>query len=279
MQKRNTKFYRPAKVIAITGGKGGIGKTSIAINLSIALAAMSQKVMLLDADLGLANVDLMLGLRTINNISDVLNEKCTLQDAILTGPKNIQIIPSGSGDMQMASISYTQIANLVNTVSEISAPPNYLLIDTAAGIAESVIGFAAAADEIFVIVCNEPASIADAYALIKVLNKQFSIHRFRVITNKIREIGESAEVFAKLTRVADKFLDISLTLVGSIPEDKFMSKSIRQAKALIIQYPYSASATAFYEIAKNIIKLPAQQLLNGNIQFFQKQLLVGVEEN
>jgi flagellar biosynthesis protein FlhG len=275
MQEQVVNSYGLSKVLAITGGKGGIGKTNIAINLSVALAGMSQKVMLLDADMGLSNVDVMLGIKAKNNISDVLSGKCKLEEIIILGPNNINVIPSSSGNIHMASLGYKEIGGLINMFSTLENKPNYLIIDTAAGITESVVGFAAAADEIVIVVCNEPTSIADAYALIKLLNKQFNIHRFRVITNKIKRIGESEEVFAKLTRVADKFLNVSIVHLGAIPEDKFMEKSVRKAKPVVTEYPYSLGTKAFYDIARNIMNFPMISLMTGNMQFFPKQLVTG----
>lgn len=273
MQEQEVKNYRPAKVLAITGGKGGIGKTNIAINLSVALAGLSQKVMLFDADMGLANVDVMLGIRAKRNISDVLAGTCSIEEVMVTGPNNIDIIPSCSGKMQLATIGYREISGLIDMLSSLTTRPNYLIIDTAAGITESVVGFAAAADEVIIVVCNEPTSIADAYALIKLLNKQFNIHKFRVITNKIKKIGESSEVFAKLTRVTDKFLHVSISLLGMIPEDKYMEKAVRKAKSVIIEYPYSLGTKAFYDISRNIMKLSVTNKTTGNMQFYRKQLL------
>jgi flagellar biosynthesis protein FlhG len=275
MQEQIANSYRPSKVLAITGGKGGIGKTNIAINLSVALAGMSQNVVLLDADMGLANIDVMLGIKAKNNLSDVLSGQCKLEEIIITGPNNINIIPSSSGNIHMASLGYKEIGGLIDTLSSLENKPNYLIIDTAAGITESVVGFAAAADEIIVVVCNEPSSIADAYALIKLLNKQFNIHKFRVITNKMKKVGENDEVFAKLTRVTDKFLNISIVNLGSIPEDKFMEKSVRKSKSVVTEYPYSLGTKAFYDIARNIMNLPIVNTVTGNMQFFQKQLVEG----
>ena len=225
--------------------------------------------------MGLANIDIMLGIKSNNNLSDLLSGKCNLEDIMVTGPNNIKIVPSTSGNMKMASLGYLEVSGLINALSQVEDKPNYLLIDTAAGISEHVVGFAAAADEVIVVVCNEPTSIADAYALIKLLNKKFNIHKFRVITNKIRKTGESEEVFAKLTRVAEQFLDVSIVHIGSIPEDKFMNKAIRKTKAVITEYPYSVAAKAFSEVANNIMSFPAVHDIAGKIQFFQQQLVEG----
>ena len=275
MQLQNGNFKKMAKVLAVTGGKGGIGKTSIAINLAVTLAGMSQNVMLLDADMGLANVDVMLGIKTKNTVCDVLAGKCRLEDVVVQGPNGISIIPASSGNMKMASLGYVEISGLINAFSQMNTVPNYLLIDTAAGITECVMGFAAAADEIIVVVCNEPTSVADAYALIKLLNKHFCVHKFRIVINKVRETGESEEVFAKLIKVTDKFLNVSVTLVGSVPEDKFMKQSIRKAKSIVTEYPYSLGTGAFHEIARNIMNLPTSHRVTGHMQFFQPQLVEG----
>jgi flagellar biosynthesis protein FlhG len=264
-----------SKVIAVTGGKGGIGKTSIAVNLSIALAHYSQKVMLLDADLGLANVDVLLNLQPKKNLQHVLANLCSLDEVIISGPRNISIVPACSGNLHMAKCGFNEVSGLMQLFSQLEFTPNILVIDTSAGITENVIGLSCASDEVIIILCNEPPAITDAYALIKVLNTEYKIHKFRIITNKVNSIGESQELFAKLTRVTDKFLNVGLLLTGHIPEDKFMGRAVCRQRAVIECYPHSASSKAIFDIARKVISWPQRSRLSGGINFFQGSLMNG----
>ena len=264
------------RVLAVTGGKGGIGKTNIAINLSIALSLMSQKVMLLDADFGLANVDVLLNLQSNGNLVDLMLNEYSLDDIILHGPNNIKIIPASSGSQDLVAMDHLQLYGLVEKIAHYPDKPDVLVIDTAAGISNSVIGLTITSDEIIVVICNEPASIADAYALIKLLNRQHKINKFRIIANKVRSKEESQEVFAKLTKVADKFLDVSLCLIGAIPMDKYIERSILKRKAVVCCYPNSKAAMAFFDIAKKILSWPRDNHLPGKMCFYQQNVVSGI---
>ena len=162
---------RPVKVIAVTGGKGGVGKTNVAANLGLCLATQGREVMLLDADFGLANVDVLLGLHPRFNLSHVLRGECNLEDVIVTGPRGLQVVPAASGVRQMAELSVGEHAGLIRAFSDLYHNLDVLIIDTAAGISDSVMTFSHAAHHVLVVVCDEPASITDAYALIKVLSR------------------------------------------------------------------------------------------------------------
>jgi len=161
---------RPVKVIAVTGGKGGVGKTNLSINLSIALAELRRRVVLLDADLGLANVDVLLGLKAQYNLADVLDGSKRLQDVMLNGPAGIKVVPASSGVQQMTSLSPQEHAALIYAFNELADQLDVLMIDTAAGISDTVLSFVQAAQEVIIVVCDEPSSITDAYALMKLLN-------------------------------------------------------------------------------------------------------------
>ncbi|HSB95554.1 MAG TPA: P-loop NTPase, partial [Spongiibacteraceae bacterium] len=188
----------PVQVIAVTGGKGGVGKTSVSVNLSVALAQMGRRVALLDADLGLANVDIMLGLNAKHNLEDVLAGTYSLLDIMLQGPGGIRIIPASSGTQHMSQLSALEHAGLIHAFSEISEQIDVLIIDTAAGISDSVISFVRAAQEVLVVVCDEPSSITDAYALMKLLNRDYGVSRFRVLANMTRTAQEGQNLFNKL---------------------------------------------------------------------------------
>jgi flagellar biosynthesis protein FlhG len=221
---------KPVNVIAVTGGKGGVGKSSISVNLAVALCQLGHKVMLLDADLGLVNVDIMLGLQTKQNLADVLNGDCELRDIILQGPYGLQMVPASSGTKSMAELSSIQRAGIIQVFSDIGHNLDFLIIDTAAGITDMVINFIQAAQEVLAVVCDEPTSITDVYALMKVLNKQHKIVRFHVPANMIQTSQESRELFATLSGVCNRFLDVTLNYLGSIPFDDNVRLSVKKTK-------------------------------------------------
>ena len=212
---RMLKPAQPVRVIAVTSGKGGVGKTTISVNLSVAMAMAGRRVMLLDGDLGLANVDVMLGLQPSFNLAHVLAGTCTLEETLLEGPGGVMIVPAASGKQHMAELTSTQHAGLVRAFSELNRPLDTLIVDTAAGIAGSVITFSQASQQVIVVVTNDPASLTDAYALIKVLNRDHGINRVQVLANMATNSGEVKEIYENLRRVAERFLDVTLSFMGS----------------------------------------------------------------
>ena len=171
---------RPVKVIAVTGGKGGVGKTTVSANLAVSIAAQGRDVMLVDADLGLANVDVVLGLHTRFHFGHVINGECALEDAIVTGPHGLQIVPAASGIKRMATLTPAEHAGIIRAFSDLYHQVEVLVVDTAAGLHDSVMTFSQAAHHVVVVVCDEPASITDAYALIKVLSREHGVSRFQI---------------------------------------------------------------------------------------------------
>src|SRR6202051_3530216 len=175
---------RPVKVIAVTGGKGGVGKTTVSANLAVSIAAQGRDVMLVDADLGLANVDVILGLHTRFHLGHVIKGECSLEDAIVTGPHGLQIVPAASGMKLMANLSEAEHAGIIRAFSDLYHPVEVLVVDTAAGLQDSVTTFTQAAHHVVVVVCDEPASITDAYALIKELSGDHGGHRCHVLAHR-----------------------------------------------------------------------------------------------
>lgn len=266
---------KAVQVIAVTGGKGGVGKTSVSVNLAIALSALGKKVLLLDADLGLANVDIMLGITAKRNLKDVLDGHCDLMDILVEGPKGIKIVPASSGTQDMVNMNSQQHAGLISAFSHIGSNIDTLIIDTAAGISDSVLSFINAAQETLMVVCNEPTSITDAYALIKLLNQEYGQHRFSILANMIKTNQEGRELFAKLTNVTDRFLDVALQYTGYIPFDEAMRKSIRVQNAVIEQYPKSKSAMAFKDLSQKVANWPLPSTPRGRLEFFVERLVQG----
>ncbi|MCW8878797.1 MAG: MinD/ParA family protein [Kangiellaceae bacterium] len=268
-----TTSGKPVKVIAVTGGKGGVGKTNVSVNLSIALSQLGYKVMLLDADLGLANVDVMLGVRSEKNLSHVLSGKCDLRDIVVHGPAGLQIVPASSGTQNMAELSPMEHAGIIQAFSEIGHNLDFLIVDTAAGITDMVVSFTRAAQDILTVVCDEPTSITDAYALMKVLNQDHRIVKFHVLANMVRTSQEGRELFAKLSGVCNRFLDVTLDYVGSVPFDENVRKSVKKQKALVEAFPRSPASIAMKSLAKKIQQWPMPTDASGHIEFFMERLV------
>ncbi len=264
---------RPVKVISVTGGKGGVGKTSVTVNLAVALAEQGHAVMLLDADLGLANIDVMLGLKADRNLSHVIAGECDIQDILLEGPGGIKIVPASSGTQAMAQLSPAEHAGLIRAFSQISHEIDYLLIDTAAGISDTVISFTQASQEVLFVVCDEPTSLTDAYALMKILNRDHKLTRFRLVANMVRTPQEGRDLFAKLTRVTEKYLDLTLDYCGAIPFDENVRKAIRKQKPVIEAFPRSPASLAYRQLVKKVEAWPVPQAPGGHIEFFMERLV------
>ena len=264
---------RAVQVIAVTGGKGGVGKSNISVNLSMALADMNRRVVLLDADLGLANVDVLLGIRAKRTLADVLSGECSLRDILVTGPSGIRIVPASSGVQQMASLSTQQHAALINVFSELDEQIDVMVVDTAAGISDTVISFVRASQEVLVVVCDEPSSITDAYALIKVLNKEHGLVRFRVVANMTRSVQEGRNLFNKLNSTCEKFLDATLHYMGHVPFDDSVHRAIQKQKALLEFAPRSKAAQAVRQLAQKVDVWPRVNKPGGHLEFFVERLL------
>ncbi len=264
---------RPVKVLAVTGGKGGVGKTTVSANLAVSIAAQGRDVMLVDADLGLANVDVVLGLRTRFHLGHVLNGECRLEDAIVTGPHGLQIVPAASGSRQMANLSQFEHAGLIRAFSDLYHRIDVLIVDTAAGLHESVVTFSQAAQHVLVVVCDEPASITDAYGLIKVLSRDHGVQRFQLLANQTRRAGEGPELFKKIQRVCDRFLDVALEFAGSIPYDDYMRRAVQRQTAVVDAYPSSISSQALKNLALKADKWSVPRGARGHLEFFVERMV------
>ena len=270
--KRMTNV-RPVKVISVTGGKGGVGKTSVTVNLAVALAEQGHSVMLMDADLGLANIDVMLGLKPHKNLSHVLSGEAEITDILVEGPGGIQIVPASSGTQAMSQLSPAEHAGLIQAFSQIGQQIDYLIIDTAAGISDTVVSFTQASQDILFVVCDEPTSLTDAYALMKVLNKDYRLNRFRVLANQVRSPAEGREVFQRLARVCERFLDVTLDYVGSVPFDEHLRKAIKKQRAVMELFPRSPASMALRQLAKKVETWPLPVAPGGHIEFFMERLV------
>ena len=270
---RTLSRNKPVKVIAVTAGKGGVGKSNVSVNLAVSLAQQNKNVMLLDADLGLANIDIMLGLHTRYNLSHVIQGICHLSDIILQGPNGIRVIPAASGTEFMTQLSTLEHAGIINAFNELTDDLDYMIIDTAAGISDTVLSFTRSAQELIVVVCDEPTSLTDAYALIKVMSKRYEWKHFHVLANMVRHIKDGRELYNKLFRVSEQFLDVQLDYLGAIPFDEHVHKAVKKQKPVLIAYPDSAASASLRELGTNVNNWSFKSAVGGNTSFFIERLV------
>lgn len=263
----------PGRVIAIASGKGGVGKTSVAVNLAMCFARSGKETLLLDADLGLANVDILLGLNCQRNLSHVLRGECTLEQIVVEAASGLKVIPAASGIREMASLSVIEQAGLIRSFNELNQGIDVMIVDAAAGISENVLVFARACQDTIIVVCDEPASITDAYALMKILSRENGVSHFRILSNRVPDAAAGRDLFAKLARVTDRFLNVSLDYMGAVPEDNYLRRAVRMQRPVVDMYPGSSSAQAFRKLAQSVDRWQGRQSANGNLQFFLERLL------
>jgi flagellar biosynthesis protein FlhG len=265
---------QPVQVIAVTGGKGGVGKTSVAVNLSTALAQLKRRVVLLDGDLGLANADVFLGLSPRYTLEHVLSGERTLDEVLLTARQGFQLIPAAAGAPKLAQMGVAEHLGLVRAFSALATRLDVLVVDTAAGLSHSVLQFSQAAQQVVVVVCDEPASITDAYAIVKVLSRDHGVKRLRVLANQIRAPGTGAELFQRFERVTSRFLeDVTLEFAGEIPDDDHLRRAIRSQRSVLEEAPSSPAAKAFRKLAAQVERWPVAEGPRGNIEFFVERLV------
>lgn len=265
---------KPVRTLAVTGGKGGVGKSSVSVNLGIALADLGQRALLLDADLGLANVDVLLGLSPRYTLADLVAGRCGLEDVLVEGPGSLLIVPAASGRRHMAELRPIEHAGLVHMFDELQRELDVMLIDTAAGITDSVLTFCQAAQDAVVVVCDEPASITDAYALIKVLCRERGVDRVQVVANMVRGANEGRALYEKLARVCERFIgDVSLNYLGAVPHCDWLRMSVQRQQAVVRAYPGSPSARALVEIARRAARWEAPAAPRGHVEFFVERML------
>lgn len=245
-----------AKVITVTSGKGGVGKSSISVNLAIQLSRMGKRVVIFDADFGLANIEIMLGLHPKFNLADMMYRGKSLNDIIMYGPENVGFISGGSGIQELANLSRDQVITLIQKLSELDDYADVIIVDTGAGISDTVLEFVAASEEVLLVATPEPTSITDAYALLKTLNKKASYRPektvVKMIANQVHGNRDAKELFEKLGLVVSKFLDIEVEYLGSVPYDHNMQKAIMKQSPISILDPLSNTARALNKIANQL---------------------------
>jgi flagellar biosynthesis protein FlhG len=268
--------HRTPLALCVTSGKGGVGKTNVVANLAYAFTQLGKKVLILDADLGLANIDVLLGLTPRYTIEHLFTGEKTFSEILIDGPGGMSILPASSGVFEMAHLEDHQKLFLLNEVDLFAGKIDLLLIDTGAGISSNVLYFNLAAQESIVVITPEPTSMTDAYALIKVLSTRHQKRHFTVLVNQAPGPGEALEVFKRLARVIDRFLGtLSIRYLGHVPMDEKLRAAVKLQRAVTELYPKAPSSRSFHELARLLAEVPLREADQGQIQFFWRRLLQG----
>jgi len=265
-----------APVVAITSGKGGVGKTNVVANLAVLLALSNKRVMVIDADLGLANLDLFLGVRPRYTLADFLTGQVTLNEIIISNRNGILLLPGACGVQEVTALRHDQKIALLTELDALRHEVDLVLLDTGSGISDAVTYFASSAQEILVVVTPEPSSRTDAYALIKVLASGYHEKRFHILANKVADKAEARQLFDALSGTALQFLNASLDLFGWIPHDPRLMQVVVRSQLIVTEAPDAPSAKAFTAITERLIELTSARIrMKGNPQFFFRRMLEG----
>lgn len=268
-QELEASHERAAKVITVTSGKGGVGKTSLSVNLAIQLGRLGKRVVVFDADFGLANIEIMLGVRPAYNLADLMYRGKTIEEIITYGPEDIGFISGGSGINELANLTRDQVFSMIHRLGELDRIADVIIVDTGAGISDTVLEFVAASEEVLLVATPEPTSITDAYALLKTLNKKASYRPektvVKMVANQVRGEREAAELFEKLGVVVAKFLDIEVDFLGSIPYNKNMQRAVMRQAPVSISDPESDTARAVRNIAGCLEDVMTDKIEKGGI--------------
>ena len=247
------------RVICISSGKGGVGKSNFTINLAIALQSQGKKVIVIDADLGLANVEILLGIMPKFTLLDVISKNTSIKDVITRGPMEIGIISGGSGIQSMAELSLYDMNKLLNEINALKDMADFILIDTGAGISKSVTAFIEASEELIVITTCEPPAIADAYALIKIMSGIDKQKKISLVANRAEDTKEAENVFMKLSSVSKKFLDMNIDYLGEILDDDNVTKSVKKQVPFYMNNPKSKASQGIQNISERLLDMPVSQ--------------------
>lgn len=260
------------QIIGVASGKGGVGKTTVSVNLAVMLASMGKKVMIFDADLGLANAQLALGCRTPFNFSHVLSGEKSLSEIVIEGPMGVKLVPGASGIQHMASLNQMQTASIVQAFSEIDEELDYFIVDLAAGLSDTVMTFLRACQHRFIVLKNEPSSIADAYGTIKVMIQDYQLGNIGLIPNGVSSQDEGERLYGSINSVIQNFLGSRVDYLHSITQDEMVLRAIKASQPLVSFAPSSIATRDFKALSKIVTNLDSNASLSGGLQFFIERL-------
>ncbi|MFW5873455.1 MAG: MinD/ParA family protein [Bacillota bacterium] len=264
-------YSSASRVIAVASGKGGVGKTNVSVNLGVALQKMDKKVLLLDADMGMANVDVLIGVTPRYNLSHVLENKCEIEDALISGPENLTILPGSSGIDDFINMNMYKIKQLLKLSSHLEENYDIIIIDIGAGAHKSVVNFIKASDEVIVVLTPEPTAIMDAYSLIKILSKNKIRPKLNLIVNQVDNDKEGDEVSKRIGNVIKDYLNLDISITSYIPYDNSLREAVKKQKPIVDLYPRSRAGKAFTKTAGQLIDKDIGN--NAGMQSFVNKVL------
>ncbi|HYD40154.1 MAG TPA: MinD/ParA family protein [Anaeromyxobacter sp.] len=262
----------PMRVVAVTSGKGGVGKTHISANLAVLAARAGRRVLLVDADLGLANADIVLGICPTKHLGHLLDGAATAEEVLTEGPRGVRVLGASSGIQSLTSLTDEQKMTLVSAFEPLEDRFDLVIMDCGAGIGDNVLFFAGAAQEALLVVSPEPTSLSDAYATVKVLSKDAGVTQFSVVANLAADF-QGRDVFRRLTQVTDRFLDARLRYLGHVPRDEDLPRAVRVQQPLVELYPRSPAARALSALCDALLASEPPALLPGGVKLFWQQIL------
>jgi flagellar biosynthesis protein FlhG len=272
MRLESTRSNRGVLVVALVSGKGGVGKTNIAANLSVMLSRMSRQVLLIDADLGLANVDIIMGLTTRRTLYDVVCGSASLADTIIEGPGGVWILPATSGIYEMTCLTEQQRFSVLHQIDVLDDRFDTVMIDNAAGISHDVQFFTGVANQVLVVTDKEPTAITNAYATIKILCQRGANRCFHLLVNNVENDDEAHDVYRRLTRITDRFLNASVSLFGAVPHDENINRAVMARRLLVDLFPNSPATERFHSLATKLLSLPLSVGDEGGMKMFWERL-------
>lgn len=261
------------QIFSITSGKGGVGKTSLVCNMALHFGRLDRRVLLIDADMGLANVDIMMGFKPEATLAELFAGHATLADLLVEARPNVTVLPAASGVQEMTHLEDAQMMQLMSALDGLDAEFDIVLVDTGAGIGKNVLRFNAAAGRVLVVSTPEPTSMTDAYATIKVLSGSHAVKRFDLIVNQVDDKKQALRVYRHITNVADQYLDVAIDYAGFVLRDPEVSRSVIERKLLLEREPDSPAAVCIRALVEGLLRDGEEDGLHGNMQFFWKRLL------
>jgi len=261
------------RVIAVTSGKGGVGKTNIVANMAVSLSRMGKRVVIIDADVGLANIDIIFNLRPEYNIRHVISSEKTLNQVMVTSEHGIKILPGGSGFADLTQLAEGEKLNLLSEFETLSDQADIIFVDTGAGISSNVLYFNSACDDCIIVATTEPTSITDAYAMMKVMSQEYGTKHFKLIVNMVDSIEDAKRVFGSLSGALNKFLkNVVLEYVGHIPFDRQLQKAVQKRKLVMDSAKDSMAANAMKTLSTAVEAPGFKSRTNGNLTFFMNKV-------